>query len=86
MNERIDELLEKCRTTKPGCYGFPVVEFDEKKLVKLKQLGRGAGTKKSTKKWLKRPHSQPNKKRLRLPGHVASEKKKYTNKKANTSC
>lgn len=35
MNERIDELLEKCRTTKLGCYGFPVVEFDEKKLVKL---------------------------------------------------
>ena len=35
MNERIKKLAEKCVNNTPGCYGFPIIQFDENKFAKL---------------------------------------------------
>lgn len=35
MNERIKKLAEKCVNNTSGCYGFPIIQFDENKFAEL---------------------------------------------------
>ena len=35
MKEKIKELAEKCVNNTSGCYGFPIIQFDENKFAEL---------------------------------------------------